>query len=114
MRKRVKATLVWDTQRQRDINDGQYIREQSSPLYHTARWTRLSRAWRASHPLCAECLRHGIYKSAEVVDHIIPFPICQDFFDVKNLQSLCMECNNIKGIQDRPKIQEYKKAHYGK
>ena len=47
-------------------------KEDSMPEYHTHRWTRLSRAFRRQHPLCAECQRKGRIAEAEVTDHIIP------------------------------------------
>jgi len=106
-----RQILPWDSRHQQDIKSGKYVREASNPLYHTPRWTKLSRAWRERHPLCAECLRHGRYSPAECVDHIVPFPICKDFFDTSNLQSLCNHCNMIKGEHDRAMIREYKQTH---
>ena len=46
--------LPWDHPSRTEKSDG-YRRERSADPYHTARWTRLSRAFRAEHPLCAEC-----------------------------------------------------------
>ena len=86
-----------------------YERKRSDDLYHSARWTKLARAFRTAHPLCAECQRKGIITAAECVDHVVPWPICQDFFDVNNLQSLCSRCNMLKGEKDRKRIQEYKR-----
>ena len=88
-------------------------RPRSSDLYHTYYWTRLSKAFRAEHPLCAECLKAGRYVSAEAVDHIIPYPICGDsgFFDRDNLQSLCQHHNIEKGNKDKKVIQEWKRKH---
>ena len=81
-------------------------RVRSADPYHTSRWTRLSRAFRAEHPLCAECQRHGIIKPATCVDHIEPWPICGDrFYDRTNLRALCDECNHLKGQQDKKRIQ---------
>ena len=106
-----KVTLPWDTVAQVKRNEGRYVRQRSADPYHTARWTRLSRAFRAEHPLCAECERRGILRPATCVDHIIPWPICADrFYDRTNLQSLCDECNNIKGQKDKKLIQ----SHNGK
>lgn len=81
----------------------------SDPRYHTAAWTRLSRAFRADHPLCENCLRKGIVTPAEVVDHIVPIAICEDFWDMTNWQSLCRKCNIEKGNRDKRIIQERKK-----
>lgn len=88
-------------------------RPRSSDLYHTYYWTRLSKAWRQDHPLCAQCLKEGKIQPAEVVDHITPYPICGDagFYDRDNLQSLCQQCNITKGNQDKKRIQEWRKTH---
>lgn len=98
--------LAWDGERRKD--DGGYKRERSADPYHTSRWTRLSRAWRMMHPLCEECKRNGIIKAGEVTDHIIPWPVCQDFYDENNLQTLCKDCNHAKGQRDKKLIQSYK------
>lgn len=98
--------LAWDGERRQD--DGSYKRERSADPYHTSRWTRLSRAWRMTHPLCEECKRRGIIKAGEVTDHIIPWPVCQDFYDENNLQTLCEDCNHAKGQKDKKLIQSYK------
>ena len=98
--------LAWDGERRQD--DGSYKRERSADPYHTSRWTRLSRAWRMTHPLCEECKRNGIIKAGEVTDHIIPWPVCQDFYDENNLQTLCEDCNHAKGQKDKKLIQSYK------
>ena len=98
--------LAWDGERRQD--DGSYKRERSADPYHTSRWTRLSRAWRMMHPLCEECKRNGIIKAGEVTDHIIPWPVCQDFYDENNLQTLCEDCNHAKGQKDKKLIQAYK------
>ena len=60
--------------------------------------------------LCEECKRKGIIKAAECVDHIDPWPICEDyFFDTRNLQALCNKCNIEKGNKDKKRIQEWRK-----
>lgn len=103
--------LAWDSKKRKDADSGGYHRERSDDLYHTFRWTRLSRAFRQSHPLCAECARNGRLKAAEVVDHIVPFPVCRDFFDESNLQSLCADCNIAKGNRDKVVIAEWRRTH---
>lgn len=102
--------LAWDGARRKSSKTN-YDRPMSDPLYHSLRWTKLSRRWREQHPLCEECRRNGKIAAAECVDHIVPFPICQDFFDESNLQSLCARCNMEKGNRDRAKIQEWKAKH---
>lgn len=105
------TALAWDSKERKKLEVGGYHRERSDDLYHTFRWTRLSRAFRQSHPLCAECARNGRLKAAEVVDHIVPFPVCRDFFDESNLQSLCADCNIAKGNRDKAVIAEWRRTH---
>lgn len=105
--------LPWDPKSRTEKPKG-YVRPKSDYLYQTWRWKKIAKAWKEAHPLCAECGRKGIIKAAEVADHIIPWPICGDFFDTSNLQSLCEDCNREKGYRDRPLIQKWKKEHRGK
>ena len=88
-----------------------YNRIRSADEYHTARWTRESRAFRALHPLCEMCKKEGIIHGSEVVDHIIPFPVCIDFFDQSNWQSLCKRHNAEKGNRDKKIIAEFKRRN---
>lgn len=103
--------LAWDAAKKAAKRDGGYHRDRSDDSYHTYRWTRLSRAFREQHPLCEECRKRGVIKPAEVVDHIVPWPVCEDFFDRANLQSLCGDCNNAKGQRDKKLIQEWKRKN---
>lgn len=80
-------------------------RSKSDPRYHTWRWEKASIAFRKAHPLCAECLRKGIYTPSQVVDHIIPVALCKDFWDESNWQALCKACNMAKGNRDKKYIQ---------
>ena len=101
--------LAWDSKEQKARADGKYVRDHSSPLYHTARWNRLSRVWRQSHPLCEMCKQKGIVQEGEVVDHIVPMPICEEyFFDEGNLQTLCQKCNHLKGQRDKKIIEQWR------
>ena len=106
-------SLPWDSQSKMQLDrlreSGTYIRQRSDDLYHTSRWSRLSRAWRRAHPLCEECRRKGMIVAGEVTDHIVPFPICRSYFyDESNLQTLCAKCNEAKGQRDKEVIREWK------
>ena len=105
--------LPWDIPKPKADSYKEHPRQASATPYHTYRWARLSRAFRAEHPLCAECNRNGFVKAATCVDHITPWPICgeQGFFDRANLQALCEDCNNRKGQRDKKRIQEWKRTH---
>ena len=107
--------LPWDSKARRTKADDMSSRPRSSDIYHTNRWTRLSIAFRnePEHCLCERCRKRGVITQTEVVDHIIPYPICgvEGFFDRKNLQGLCKRCNIEKGNQDKKAIQEWKRTH---
>lgn len=107
-----RAVLAWDTQEARERNTTKYYRRPSGAPYNTNRWHKLAKAFIEDHPLCEECKRKGIIRAAECVDHIDPWPICKDyFFDRRNLQALCNNCNNLKGQRDKLKIQEWRRNH---
>ena len=90
-------------------------KEDSMPEYHSHRWTRMSRAFRRDHPLCAECQRNGRIAEAQVTDHIIPPWVAGvDFWDENNWQPLCRRCNLAKGARDRVRWpQETRKGEGG-
>lgn len=66
--------------------------KRSDERYHTHRWTKFSKWFRTTFPLCAEC-----GKRSEVVDHIVPARLERfDFYDTSNMQPLCHVCHNRK------------------
>lgn len=83
-------------------------RPRSADEYHTARWTRESKAFKQAHPLCARCQSNGIIRQTEVTDHIIPAEIYGDFWDQKNWGPLCRRCNIEKGNEDKKLIQNFR------
>lgn len=104
--------LPWDNKETKERNSGGYVRERSADPYHSYRWWKLSKRYRKQHPLCAECQRKGIIAPATCVDHIIPYPICKDyFFDESNLQPLCDKCNAEKGNWDKEAIRLWRLKH---
>lgn len=109
----MKNILPWDSKRGREQTQGKYVRERSVELYHTARWTKLSKAFRASHPLCVMCADKGVIKPAQVTDHVIPYPVCgvDGFYDENNLQALCEECNHKKGQSDKAVISQWRREN---
>ena len=105
--------LAWDSKAYSAERPKGYLRPRSDSPYHTWRWTKVSRAFRERHPLCAECFRHGILKAAEVTDHIVPWPVCGDFWDSTNYQALCADCNAAKGNRDKRLIEDWRRTHPG-
>jgi 5-methylcytosine-specific restriction protein A len=52
-----------------------------------------------AHPLCIECLRHGIDREATQRDHIVP--LAEGGQDVEeNTQALCRECHDRKSKRE--------------
>lgn len=64
---------------------------------YNSRWRRESKKFLQLHPLCQECLRHGIATPATVVDHIVPHRGDPKlFWDKSNWQALCKKCHDRK------------------
>lgn len=76
---------------------------------YNSRWRTASKAFLKEHPLCAECMRHGKYTQATVVDHITPHRGNMTlFWDKKNWQSLCKPCHDKKtGREDSRPTYKY-------
>lgn len=72
------------------------LKQSNYNLYNSPQWRRTSHAYRAKHPLCAECLKKGLTIQATTTDHIIPINEGGKIWDWNNLQSLCDRCNAIK------------------
>lgn len=73
-------------------------------FYKTKQWQRLSRLHRINNPMCEQCLKNGIVRKADLVDHIIE--IRDDWekrFDEDNLQSLCHSCHWQKTKEEQEK-----------
>ncbi len=66
------------------------------------RWQKFRKWYLKQHPLCEECLRHGVATPATVVDHIQPFRGDVKLqYDLSNLQALCKKCHDKKtGLYD--------------
>lgn len=75
-------------------------------FYHSYRWTKVSRNYRAKHPFCVRCYKKGLYIRARAVDHIIPIRTPEGWekrWDENNFQSLCIPCHNQKTLEDEKK-----------
>lgn len=63
-------------------------------LYNNRRWRRLRLQFLAENPLCIYCEKRNLIKQAEHVDHIIPHKGDYSlFWDLRNLQGLCVDCH---------------------
>jgi 5-methylcytosine-specific restriction protein A len=66
-----------------------------SPIYSTAQWHRLRKAFLARHPICVEC-----GELASQVDHVVPLHVGGLPYDCANLQSLCRSCHARKTLKE--------------
>ena len=66
-----------------------------SPYLHK-HWKRLSKAFLKAHPLCMMCLAKRIITPSRHADHINGFKSRSQFFDISNLQALCIPCHSKK------------------
>lgn len=78
----------------------QQRRKERQKIYNTDRWRKLRLNYLSQHPLCEECLKRGIIKSAQDIHHVISFMTTDDMcereklaFDSSNLQALCRDCH---------------------
>jgi len=67
------------------------------------RWRKFRNWYIRRHPLCEDCLKHGITTPAKIVDHIKPLNQGGAHCSVSNSQSLCMACHNRKTAKDGSK-----------
>ena len=85
------------TYKQRKEQGGKYFW-----FYKSKAWRNASYQYRLNNPCCEMCLKSGIVRKADVVDHIIE--IRDDYskrLDEENLQSLCHACHNKKTVRER-------------
>ena len=76
------------------------VRSASSRGYGK-RWQQVRKRYLEVHPLCAECMKQGLYVKASDVDHIIPHRGDSDlFWDQSNWQPLCHRHHSMKTARE--------------
>jgi len=65
-------------------------------LYNSARWRKIRARQLVKAPLCAECMKHGVFTMATDVDHIRPHRGDVVLFFRGPFQSLCHSCHAKK------------------
>lgn len=70
-------------------------------LYNSSRWKKLRKHFLQEHPLCEECKKNGLVKTATIVDHIQSHKGNEElFWDESNWQALCKECHDKKTAKE--------------
>jgi len=89
-------------------------------FYNSWSWRKVSKAYRAEHPLCAEAMRQkkatgfDHVRHAQVVDHIIPIRFGGSRWDERNFQSLSRRNHQIKTAEERDApIYQFEKNKHG-
>jgi len=73
-------------------------------FYAGLRWRKLRQLILEMRPLCAECKRAGVLRSATEVDHIVPrLEDPSRAYDQDNLQGLCRSCHSAKTMRETNK-----------
>ena len=70
-------------------------------LYNSTKWRKYAHSLRREEPLCRLCLKEGITKASEMVDHIRPINKGGSIWNRDNLQCLCHKCHNKKTSKDK-------------
>ena len=92
---------------------------QRHPEANTRAYRRWRNAYVASHPSCELCLKDGIIKPSEELDHIVRLVEGSKMKDVDNVQALCKDCHFAKTeVENRkavhPKVQEWDDHLHGR
>ena len=69
---------------------------------YTRRWyDHYQKPYLTAHPLCEECVEHGITKAAECVDHVTPHEGNEELlYCWANLRALCWSCHSRKTARE--------------
>ena len=81
---------------QTKVYDKDYRDKENDKFYHSREWKRVRRLQLSKFPLCKECLQPAV-----IVDHIQEIKDGGAKLSLKNLQSLCRSCHNIKTIKEK-------------
>lgn len=83
-------------------------------LMNSSEWQRLSKEWKAEHPICEICYKdYDIIAPAQCVHHIVPIESgrtdaeCKRLaFSRSNLQSLCFACHSAVHKREKSHTKE--------
>lgn len=80
--------------------------------YNSKSWKDLRAFKISNNPLCENCLKNGVLRATEVVDHIEPITLnnTEKFLEYNNLQSLCNNCHWEKTHNKQSKYSRLKEG----
>ena len=90
-------------------NNKSYSKPEHAKLYNSRRWRGLRNLYYKRNPLCVECSNNNILKEEYCVDHIKPVSEGGEFYEWKNLQTLCRSCHAKKTAREVNKRIRYNK-----
>ena len=76
-------------------------------LYRSKKWKALRKQVLQQEPICRQCRDNGIIIEAVAVDHITPVRLGGSFWDINNLQPLCMKCHASKSGKEAHTPKKY-------
>ena len=72
-------------------------KREGQKTYQHKLWKSMRAEKFAYNPVCERCAAAGLTVPTEEVHHKVPIDVCPDLaFDWENLESLCLECHNIR------------------
>jgi 5-methylcytosine-specific restriction protein A len=78
------------------------LRPTANARGYNYRWQRYTKVFLAQRPLCAECMKEGIVRAADVVDHIEPHRGDEQlFWNPTNHQPMCYSHHGAKSARER-------------
>lgn len=81
-------------------------------IYNTSQWKKVRKARLLLNPLCQHHERDGLVCAAQHVDHIIEIIDGGNPYDLKNTQSLCQSCHNVKTASEKRKRSKGKHGYH--
>ena len=82
-----------------DVNKS-YSVPQHAKLYYSRRWRNLRNLFIQKYPLCRECKSNNRITEGKIVDHIKPVSEGGNFYEWRNLQTLCNKCHRVKTVKE--------------
>lgn len=89
-------------EKHKKLTDAQYNKYQRDPetrKRYGSEWRKVRSRYIKAHPLCEECLKHGLYTPAQEVHHILPLSRGGTNV-VQNLMALCKPCHSSISVRD--------------